>query len=96
MKRIILSFILLSIFMLSATAQTETKQLGTEYLPIKVDPQSSDGLPIRSVVLLIQNGGKSYLADSTQMSEFYKGANIYPGTTFNQNIANMAPPHSDG
>lgn len=90
MKRIILSLILLSIFMLSATAQTETKQLGTEYLPIKVDPQSSDGLPIRSVVLLIQNGGKSYLADSTQMSEFYKGANIYPGTTFNQNIANMA------
>ena len=89
MKRFILLYIF-CVIALSGAAQRQSNLIGGEYLPIKIDPQNSDGLPIRSVILMIHNGAKTYVADSTQMQTFYQGANIFPGSTFNQNIANMA------
>lgn len=53
-------------------------------------PQNCDGLPIQSVILRIHKADKIYEADSLQIADFYHTVNIYPGSTFNENITNMA------
>ncbi len=61
-----------------------------EYTSLRVYPETSEGLPIRSVIILIHKNGKSYTADSTETAGFYKVASIYPGSSFNRSITNMA------
>lgn len=60
------------------------------YLPSRVTSQAGEGLPIGSVILLVHKDGKEYLADSVQVALFEKDVNIYPGSIFNQSIADMA------
>lgn len=56
----------------------------------RVYPQESNGLPIKSVTILIEKEGRIMVADSVGSSRFYNTLNIYPGGVFNLNIANMA------
>ena len=75
---------------LRAQTSIRTSDGGLMYLPARVTSQSGEGLPIGSVIMLVQKDGKEYLADSTQVALFEKDVNIYPGTIFNQSIADMA------
>ena len=60
------------------------------YLPSRVTSQAGEGVPIGSVIMLVHKNGKEYLADSTQVALFEQDVNIYPGSIFNQSIADMA------
>ena len=82
--------LLLCMFLSGLMAQTGTREGSLPYSPIKVYPQNSEGIPIGSVILLIHKAGRTFVADSAEMAEFYKGVNIYPGSVFNQSIADMA------
>lgn len=75
---------------LRAQTSIRTPSGGLMYLPARVTSQSGEGLPIGSVIMLVHKDGKEYLADSTQVALFEKEVNIYPGTVFNQSIADMA------
>ncbi len=90
MKKIHLILFLFCIPLIKLWGQDIDNIQYRESLPAQVYPQNSDGLPIRSIILVINNQDKKYLADSSQMSDFYKDVNMYPGSSFNQNVANMA------
>lgn len=76
--------------MLLAQEHEQTVQDKNAYTALKVYPETSEGLPIRSVVILIHKEGKTYTLDAPEMDAFYKIASIYPGSVFNRSITNMA------
>lgn len=87
----ILLFVLLgTAFTLKAQTSIRTADGKSVYLPSMVTPQGGEGLPIGSVIMLVHKDGKEYLADSVQVALFERDVNIYPGTIFNQSIADMA------
>lgn len=60
------------------------------YKSMQVYPETSEGLPIKSVIILIHKDGQTFTADSTELEGFYKSMSIYVGSSFNRSIANMA------
>lgn len=67
-----------------ANAQTES------IFGIEVPPISVEGSPIRSVVILLKKDDKEYLADSLETAAFYKAFGLRPGSSFKQNIVDIA------
>lgn len=80
----------LLVWLLLYPIHLQAQQDQKEYTSLRVYPETSEGLPIRSVIILIHKDGKSYTADSTETAGFYKVASIYPGSSFNRSITNMA------
>lgn len=84
-------FVLLGTFFTSkAQTSIRTPDGKPVYLPFRVTSQAGEGLPISSVIMLVHKDGKEYLADSIQIALFEQDVNIYPGSIFNQSIADMA------
>jgi hypothetical protein len=57
---------------------------------IEVVPNTVEGSPIRSVVILLEKDGKEYLADSLEIKAFYDAFNIKPGSIFRQFSVDLA------
>ena len=53
-------------------------------------PQNSSGLPIKEVVMIIDNSSGREIADSATVERFGEYFGIYPGSTFNQSIMSAA------
>ena len=89
MKNIIwLSFLCLTLTLsnLQLTAQDNS----SAYKSLQVYPETSEGLPIKSVIILIHKDGQTFTADSTELEGFYRTMSIYVGSSFNRSITNMA------
>lgn len=83
-------WLLFSSQILPAQEREQTIQDKNAYSALKVYPETSEGLPVRSVVIVIHKDGKSYMLDAPDMDAFYKIASIYPGSVFSRSITNMA------
>jgi hypothetical protein len=57
---------------------------------IKTYPQISEGIPIRSVIILLHEQDKMILADSIETQAFYDAFGLKPGTGFKQFVADLA------
>lgn len=57
---------------------------------VEVVPNTVEGIPIRSVVILLEKEGKEYLADSLEMEAFYNAFKLRPGGVFRQISADLA------
>lgn len=55
-----------------------------------VQPEQAEGLPIRTVTIVLEKEGKKYLADSIEISAFYEAFGLKPGGIFRMSIADMA------
>lgn len=87
MKQLILIYIIiLTIGCICGRAQAENLPQGV----IKVFPQDCNGLPINDVTILISKGNRTSIADSIQLQNFLSAFNLFPGTAFNQSIANIS------
>ncbi len=57
---------------------------------VQVPAVNSEGLPIGSVVIVIEEDGVERLADSTETAAFYKAFDLRPGALFRQSVADGA------
>ncbi|TNF43032.1 MAG: hypothetical protein EP311_04090 [Cytophagales bacterium] len=57
---------------------------------IETIPSNAEGSPIRSVLILLEKDGKTYLADSTELAKFTDSFEIRPGGSFRQFTADLA------
>jgi hypothetical protein len=58
--------------------------------PIKTFPQISEGIPVRSVIIILHKEPGQVIADSLETDAFYKAFGLRPGASFRQFIADMA------
>lgn len=82
--------LLLLLLLASGVRAQQSPASQDRYALLRAYPQFSDGIPIKSVVLLIHKDGRQYVADSAQVKLFYDATAIFPGTAFNQNVTNLA------
>ncbi len=57
---------------------------------VEAIPSNSEGTPIRSVIILLEKEGKTYLADSAELANFTESFHIQPGGSFRQFTADLA------
>jgi hypothetical protein len=57
---------------------------------IKTYPQIAEGIPIRSIVIILHKEGKRILADSTETAAFEQAFGLKPGASFKQYFADLA------
>jgi hypothetical protein len=57
---------------------------------VEVVPNTVEGSPIRSVVILLEKEGKQYLADSAELRALYDNFKLQPGGVFRQLTADLA------
>lgn len=84
-------YLILSCFLLLLSPFTLKSQNNPDdYKSMQVYPETSEGLPVKSVIILIHKDGQTFTADSTELAGFYKTMSIYVGSSFNRSITNMA------
>lgn len=57
---------------------------------VEVVPNTVEGSPIRSVVILLEKEGKQYLADSAELQALYDNFKLQPGGVFREMTADLA------
>lgn len=70
-----------------ATAQASADGI---VAPFPVQPQFAEGLPVLSVIILLEKEGRKVLADSLEQDAFYRAFQLRPGATFRQSLADLA------
>lgn len=78
-------FILLLCYAKVGKAQELNNTFGVEVVPSNVE-----GTPIRSILILLEKDGRSYLADSTELANFTNAFKITPGSSFRQFSIDLA------
>jgi hypothetical protein len=57
---------------------------------VQTYPQISEGIPVRSVIILLHKQGRMIIADSAETKAFYDAFGIRPGAGFKQYFADLA------
>lgn len=57
---------------------------------VQTTPQLSEGLPVRSVIIILHRAEKQIIADSLETKAFYDAFGLKPGTNFRQYLADLA------
>jgi hypothetical protein len=85
------SRVLIALSLLSFSSHRVAAQSNLRFEPgVKVSPQNSEGVPISSVLIIIEADGLEMKADSVEMASFYSHFNLKPGSLFRQYIADLA------
>lgn len=88
--------LLLTPFFLGAqkNAQTEPEQVKFEsdLFPgaIKIYPQIAEGIPIKSILIILHKEGKRVIADSIERTTFQNAFGLKPGAAFKQYFVDLA------
>lgn len=85
-----ISFSLLLAFFLGLGFIIEIKAQQQTTFGVEIIPSNAEGSPIRSVVILLEREGKTYLADSTELANFTEYFQIRAGGSFRQFTADLA------
>jgi hypothetical protein len=78
------------IFFFAWVISHHTKAQQQTTFGVEIIPSNAEGSPIRSVVILLEKEGKTYLADSTELANFSKSFQINPGGSFRQFSTDLA------
>lgn len=57
---------------------------------IKVSPEQSEGIPIKSVIIILHKNDKLLLTDSLETEAFYEAFDIRPGSAYRQLVLDLA------
>lgn len=82
-----LVLLLLSCWSYTVFAQDSTSRVNPA---VRTFPQIAEGIPVRTVIIVLHRGGNMILADSVETDNFYKAFGIRPGTGFKQYFADIA------
>ncbi len=86
----LLKYVVSGLLCIPALLQTNAQENGFENPGIRVSPESNEGIPISSVVIILHRNGKSLLTDSLETDAFYQAFDIRPGSAFKQLVTDMA------
>lgn len=89
-KVTLLKCLLTSLFCIPALLQINAQDSGSENRGIRVSPESNEGIPIRSVIIILHRNEKSLITDSLETEAFYQAFDIRPGSAFKQLVTDMA------
>lgn len=79
------------LFTLQLSAQTSISQQEKLISPaVKTFPQIAEGIPVRSVVIILHRENKMILADSAETKAFVDAFGIKPGASFKQFFTDLA------
>ena len=89
-KPSLLKYFLILLSCINATLQVSAQDAGKDNPGVRVSPELSEGLPIRSVIIILHKNEKSVLTDSLETDAFYRAFDIRPGSAFRQLVMDLA------